>query len=42
MLIMNAEKFMNLQEQAFIEDYVKFIGPERIILVVNKLSNFQD
>ena len=38
MLIMNAEKFMNLQEQAFIEDYVKFIGPERIILVVNKLS----
>ena len=37
-LVMSAEKFLSIKEQEFIAEYVKFIGPERLMLVVNKLS----
>ena len=36
-LVMRASQFMNINERRFIADYIKYIGPERIMLAVNKL-----
>ena len=38
-LVLNAEKFLSIQEYDFVSEYVRYMGSERIILIINRLSS---